>query len=106
MNCPGCNAQLLDDARFCGSCGATTQKQSNFVPEAQSYSQPAGGSFHFDRDGRGQGRGYAWAIEHQGAFALAIVKLQPEQSIAAEAGAMVSMTANVDLYSEMKGGVF
>jgi uncharacterized protein (TIGR00266 family) len=32
--------------------------------------------------------------------------LQPEQTIAAEAGAMVSMTANVDLHSEMKGGVF
>ncbi|MBK6721916.1 MAG: TIGR00266 family protein [Acidobacteria bacterium] len=43
---------------------------------------------------------------HQGAFALAVVNLQPEQTIAAEAGAMVSMSANVDLHSEMKGGVF
>jgi uncharacterized protein (TIGR00266 family) len=32
--------------------------------------------------------------------------LQPEQTIAAEAGAMVSMSANVELHSEMKGGVF
>src|SRR4030095_3656012 len=31
--------------------------------------------------------------------------LQPEQSIQAEAGAMVSMTANVELQSQMKGGL-
>ncbi|MGB7201439.1 MAG: TIGR00266 family protein [Pyrinomonadaceae bacterium] len=66
----------------------------------------AGGAFRFDADGRGQGRGYTWEIQHQGAFALAVVTLQPEQTIAAEAGAMVSMSANVDLHSEMKGGVF
>lgn len=64
------------------------------------------GAFHFDADGRGQGRGYTWEIKHQGAFALAVINLQPEQQIAAEAGAMVSMSANVDLHSEMKGGVF
>jgi uncharacterized protein (AIM24 family) len=56
--------------------------------------------------GAGQGRGYTWEIEHQGSFALAVVKLQAEQAIHAEAGAMVSMSANVDLHSEMKGGVF
>jgi uncharacterized protein (TIGR00266 family) len=64
------------------------------------------GAFHFDADGRGQGRGYTWEIKHQGAFALAVINLQPEQQIAAEAGAMVSMSANVDLHSELKGGVF
>src|SRR3712207_7041764 len=42
-----------------------------------------------------------WAIEHQGSFALAVVKLAAEQSISAEAGAMVSMSANVDLHSEL-----
>ncbi|MBK9768261.1 MAG: TIGR00266 family protein [Chloracidobacterium sp.] len=67
---------------------------------------PQGGAFHFDTDGRGQGRGYTWAIDHQGAFALAVVNLQAEQSISAEAGAMVSMSGNIDLMSEMKGGVF
>jgi len=63
-------------------------------------------AFHLDADGRGRGRGYEWEIKHQGAFALAVVNLQPENSISAEAGAMVSMSANVELHSEMKGGVF
>jgi uncharacterized protein (TIGR00266 family) len=110
MNCPRCNAALLPDARFCGSCGFTIQAQpSTPPPPAAGYQppqQPSGGSFHFDPDGRGQGRGYTWAIEYQGAFALAVVNLQAEQSISAEAGAMVSMSANVDLQSQMKGGVF
>ena len=113
MNCPRCNAPLLNDARFCGSCGATLQP----APPAGGFQQPppiphpsARGNpreaFQFDADGRGQGRGYTWEIEHKGSFALAVVKLQPEQAIAAEAGAMVSMSANVDLHSELKGGVF
>ncbi|MFN6964761.1 MAG: TIGR00266 family protein [Pyrinomonadaceae bacterium] len=104
MNCPFCNAQLAPGARFCGACG-------NSLPQAPAQQPnpaqpPQGGAFHFDTDGHGQGRGYSWRIEHQGAFELAVVDLQPEQSISAEAGAMVSMSANVDLNSELKGGVF
>ena len=115
MNCPKCNAQLMSDAKFCGSCGTTIQSQAPPFQQASvppppppppGQQQTTGGAFHFDADGRGQGRGYTWEIEHQGSFALAVVKLQPEQAIHAEAGAMVSMSANVDLYSEMKGGVF
>ncbi len=97
MNCPKCGAQLLPDARFCGSCGFTLQQPA--------VNQPVG-AFHFDTDGRGQGRGYTWEIKFQGAFALAVVNLQDEQSISAEAGAMVSMSANIELQSQMKGGVF
>jgi uncharacterized protein (TIGR00266 family) len=77
------------------------QQQQNFAAAPAS-----GETFHFDSDGRGQGRGYTWSIEHQGAFALAVVKLEANQSISAEAGAMVSMSANIDLQSELKGGVF
>lgn len=108
MNCPKCNAQLLPDARFCGSCGSTLQ---NVPPPASAEPPPSrqdlpGGAFHFDQDGRGQGRGYTWAIEHPGSFALAVVNLGAEQAISAEAGAMVSMSANVELESNLKGGVF
>lgn len=114
MNCPKCSAVLLPDARFCGSCGFTLQsaqqpagapQQQNVPPQGQPQF-PAGGAFHFDQDGRGQGRGYTWRIEHAGSFALAVIDLQAGQSISAEAGAMVSMSANVDLQSNMKGGVF
>jgi uncharacterized protein (TIGR00266 family) len=77
------------------------QQQQNYGGQ-----QSSGGAFHFDTDGRGQGRGYTWKIEYQGAFALAVINLQPEQAISAEAGAMVSMSANIDLNSEMKGGIF
>ena len=103
MICPKCNAQLMDGANFCGSCG-TVLNVATASPA--SMTNPAGGAFHFDADGRGQGRGYTWEIEHQGAFALAVVNLEAEQAICAEAGAMVSMSANIDLQSELKGGVF
>lgn len=104
----------MPNARFCGSCGITLQSQATALqapPPPQQTSVPGfndqkGGAFRFDSDGRGQGRGYTWAIEHQGAFALAVVNLLPEQSISAEAGAMVSMSSNIDLSSELKGGVF
>ena len=116
MNCPKCTVDLMDGAKFCGSCGFTIAdadplRTTPLPPPVINAPPPAaaptsGGAFHFDADGRGQGRGYTWEIKHQGAFALAMVNLQPEQTIAAEAGAMVSMSANVELYSEMKGGVF
>ncbi|MBC7901044.1 MAG: TIGR00266 family protein [Saprospiraceae bacterium] len=119
MNCPKCTVALLPNARFCGSCGFTLSPQEE--PPAQTsppqapppqapQTRPPGtrqtGAFNVDADGRGQGRGYTWEIHYQGAFALAVVNLQPEQAISAEAGAMVSMSANVELESQMKGGVF
>ncbi len=127
MNCPRCNAPLAENARFCGACGFSMsavpnpqpppqtpsfQQPSGYIPQVQqTYNNPPGGgvggeAFHFDTDNRGQGRGYTWEIQHAGSFALALVKLQAEQSISAEAGAMVSMSANVELQSNLKGGVF
>jgi len=106
----------MEDAKFCGACGLTLNNQEpqqehqaqNFQSQQQGnlQNQQSEGAFQLDADGRGQGRGYSWEVSHQGSFALAIVNLQSEQSISAEAGAMVSMSANVELQSEMKGGVF
>jgi uncharacterized protein (TIGR00266 family) len=39
------------------------------------------------------------------AFACARIELAPNQSVRAEAGAMVSMSGNVDLHSQLQGGL-
>ncbi|HLA10445.1 MAG TPA: TIGR00266 family protein [Pyrinomonadaceae bacterium] len=97
MNCPKCGAQLFHGAEFCGACGYR-------LPVAGTAASSHG--IHIDPDSKGQGRGYSYEVLHQPSFSLAVVKLQAEQSIQAEAGAMVSMSANVDLQSQMKGGLF
>jgi len=104
MNCPSCQTYQPDDARFCSTCGANMSP----APVAQSSQGAAGAAprgIHIDSDGRGTGRGYGYEILHQPSFSLAVVQLQAGQSIQAEAGAMVSMSANVELQSEMKGGL-
>jgi uncharacterized protein (TIGR00266 family) len=102
MNCPQCGAQLMENASFCGACGY------RLSGTAQSAPIGSGGArgINIDEDSRGQGCGYSYEVLHQPSFSLAVVKLQPEQSIQAEAGAMVSMSANVELQSQMKGGLF
>ena len=121
MNCPNCGAAVSDGAQFCGSCGArldatmgTPAAPVNEPTPTPAYTQPqtpgggyqaTGRGINIDTDGTGQGRGYSYEILHQPSYALAVVKLQPEQSILAEAGAMVSMSANVELQSQMKGGL-
>ena len=117
MNCPQCGALLKPAAKFCGGCGHRLTEASAAGPAA------AGGGYapgmqppppppfsgaqgiNLDTDARGQGRGYNWEIQHQPSFSLVIIGLQPEQAIQAEAGAMVAMSANVELQSQMKGGV-
>lgn len=44
-------------------------------------------------------------IRYQPAYSLAILRLESNESIQAEAGAMVSMTANITIDTSMKGGV-
>ena len=95
MNCPSCGNQIAEGGTFCGRCGT----------RIESAPAPAHG-INLDTDGQGTGRGYSYEILHQPAFSLAVLKLQPEQSIMAEAGAMVSMSANIELQSQMKGGLF
>jgi uncharacterized protein (TIGR00266 family) len=104
MNCLICGAGLVPGAKFCGACGTPTVNETAAEPQFQS-SVPSGGGINIDLDSRGEGRGYSFEILHQPAFALAVVTLNAEQAIQAEAGAMVSMSANVELQSQMKGGV-
>jgi len=104
MNCPSCQTYQPDDARFCSICGASISSGLS----AQSSQGAVGSSargIQIDSDGRGTGRGYNYEILHQPSFSLAVVQLQAGQSIQAEAGAMVSMSANIELQSEMKGGL-
>ena len=105
MNCPKCGTNLPNDARFCSVCGANLSAgvPSGSGPGASSAG--AGSGIRIDSDGRGSGRGYGFEIQHPGAFALAIVQLQAEQSIQAESGAMVSMSGNIELQSQLKGGL-
>src|ERR671927_953574 len=107
MNCPRCGAGLVPNAKFCGACGATVAAaEPTPTPTQQYQSVPSGGGgIRIDDDARGQGRGYSYEVLHQPSFALAVVQLAAEQSILAEAGAMVSMSANVELQSQMKGGL-
>lgn len=105
MNCPKCGAQLLPGAGFCGSCGQRMETQTA-QPAGMPIGTPGAHGIHIDQDSRGQGRGYSYEVLHQPSFSLAVVNLQSEQSIQAEAGAMVSMSANVELQSQMKGGLF
>lgn len=116
MNCPNCGATLMSGAQFCGACGTRLSAAPNAAaapPPSPSPAQqppvsgpPPGHGIHIDEDSRGQGRGYTYEVLHQPSFALAVLRLQAEQSIQAEAGAMVSMSANVELQSQMKGGIF
>ena len=118
MNCPNCGATLISGAQFCGACGTRLSPGAgptpppppmpNFASGGGATAAGVGGvghGIHIDEDARGQGRGYSFEILHQPSFALAVIQLQAEQSILAEAGAMVSMSANVELQSQMKGGL-
>jgi uncharacterized protein (TIGR00266 family) len=131
MNCPRCGAGILPGGQFCGACGMRVgegagassapppppgwggQPSGPGSPPPQSggfgtgapQAGPAGRGIHLDEDARGQGRGYTYEILHQPSFSLAVVRLGAEQTIQAEAGAMVSMSANVELQSQMKGGL-
>jgi uncharacterized protein (TIGR00266 family) len=118
MTCSRCGRQIVGNEKFCPVCGYLLQSQfsqgswkdaEDPQPNYGTYKwqdESQAGSFHFDKDGRGQGRGYSWEIRSPGSFALAVITLQPGFSICAEAGAMVSMSSNVELSSQMKGGLF
>ncbi|HLN64626.1 MAG TPA: TIGR00266 family protein [Symbiobacteriaceae bacterium] len=47
-----------------------------------------------------------YEILYQPSYSLAVLQLDPGEEVQAEAGAMVSMSANMALQTEMKGGFF
>jgi uncharacterized protein (TIGR00266 family) len=106
MTCPKCGAPLPQGASFCGSCGNRLDAATPPAAGAQPSGFPQAHGIHIDEDSRGQGVGYRYEVLHQPSFSLAVIQLQAEQSIQAEAGAMVSMSANIELQSQMKGGLF
>jgi len=96
---------MLQGAVFCGACGYRLEPQTPTLGTSETSGFTAGHGIHIDEDSRGQGRGYKYEVLHQPAFSLAVIQLQAEQSIQAEAGAMVSMSANIELQAQMKGGI-
>jgi uncharacterized protein (TIGR00266 family) len=54
----------------------------------------------------GTGAAFGYRIDYRPAFALVSLVIGPEQSIRAEAGAMVSMSANLELASKLEGGLW
>jgi len=99
MNCPKCGAPLLQGAAFCGVCGYRSEASPAAPAQPAGFAQ--GHGIHIDEHSSGQGGGYRYEVQHQPAFSLAVIQLQPEQLIQAEAGAMVSMSANIELQSQM-----
>ena len=77
MNCPKCGAPMGPGSTFCGVCG----NRLGDAPPA--YQQSGEQGIHIDADSRGQGRGYQYEVLHQPSFSLAVLQLQPEQSIQA-----------------------
>lgn len=106
MTCQTCGQQLISGAQFCGNCGTPVVNSTPVNMNAPGINSAFNsGGIQIDEDARGRGSGYSYEVLHQPAFSLAVIQLQPDQSILAEAGAMVSMSANVELQSQMKGGV-
>ena len=54
----------------------------------------------------GEGAGMSYRVDYRPAYAFATIQLTAEQSIKTESGAMVSMSANLELASKMDGGVW
>jgi len=90
MKCPTCSSEVYPGPT-CSACGSPLP-----TPDAGDApvlaTTPAGAAFHYQ-------------VVGGNAFAAARIELEPGQAVKAEAGAMVSMSAHVDLQSRMQGGV-
>lgn len=96
MRCPTCASEVYAGA-VCSACGSA-------LPAAPTPSSalPASGPVLATTS---VGSTLRYQLVGGNAFAAARVELAPGQAIRAEAGAMVSMSGNVDLHSQLTGGV-
>jgi uncharacterized protein (TIGR00266 family) len=115
MNCSNCNSPIPEGYKFCTHCGqpiAAAPPQQPYQPQGyppppppqQQYQQPYQQQ-PYQQQYQGGYSSLQYSIEHGSAFALAVLTLQPEQAIKAEAGAMVSMSPNIELQSQAQGGL-
>jgi len=91
MRCASCGSELTPPARFCPACGAP-----------QPGASPSSAPLPSTAVGHG---GLRFQVVGGNAFACARVELADGQSIRAEAGAMVSMSGNVELEAKVQGGL-
>lgn len=104
MNCPNCGAPLKPGIAFCTQCGFKVTAASPVAPAPPAPPLPSAVPPAVSAAGK-EIAGEGYKINEGPAFSVLTVYLRPEESIMAESGAMVSMSANIDLQSQMKGGV-
>ena len=112
MHCPSCGkASQNASANFCRYCGASLQthaiKPTGAVPAVAPVAAPPQVAAPPPPSvPRTDQRPLQIEIENGNVFSTASVTLEPGQSIRAESGAMVSMSANVLLEAKAEGGIW
>jgi uncharacterized protein (TIGR00266 family) len=94
MNCKSCGAPLNEAIAFCTNCGAKAENPSSSPASRSPSSSPT------NAEGvEGEMMGDRFKIQQRPAFSVVTVYLRAEESI------LAAMSPNIDLQSEMKGGV-
>jgi uncharacterized protein (TIGR00266 family) len=93
---------LVISMAFCASCGSQNPDGSQFCTGCGAKLGAGGANPGFSGAG---GQGYDFEIKDRPVFSILNINLKSGQSVVAEAGAMVTMSPNVSLKTEMKGGL-
>lgn len=119
MFCPNCGAQLAADARFCTNCGTaitTAAPAASTAPPASINTETAGNAYDFQPGARidlpeapvfdhgESSSGLKYNIIGSTLQAV-VIELPPNQQIFAERGGMSWMSANVQMETNMEGGL-